>query len=124
MESSRCRRSKMRNIFLFALVLAFSLALTPLTGLAAGPADLIDAVQSGNTTAAIKLIEAKVDVNGTSADGTTALHWAVHNADAGMVDRLIKAGANVNVKNEYGLAPIVEAANVGNTAILESLLKA
>src|SRR6185369_5733686 len=100
------------NTLLFILVLA------------AGPADLIDAVQSGNTTAAIKLIEAKVDVNSKSADGTTALHWAVNNADAGMVDRLIKAGANVNVKNEFGLAPIVEAANVGNTAILESLLKA
>jgi ankyrin repeat protein len=110
----------MRNILLIAL----ALVLASLTGFAAGPADLIDAVQSGNTTAAIKLIEAKVDVNSKSADGTTALHWAVHNADAGMVDRLIKAGANVNVKNEFGLAPIVEAANVGNTAILESLLKA
>src|SRR5690348_9612118 len=90
MESSRCRRSKMRNISLFALVLA----LTSLTGLAAGSADLIDAVQSGNTAAAIKLIDAKADVNAVSADGTTALHWAVHNADAGLVDRLIKAGAN------------------------------
>ena len=109
----------MRKVFIFAL----ALALTSIKGLAAGPADLIDAVQSGNTAAAIKLIEAKVDVNGTSADGTTALHWAVHNADAGMVDRLIKAGANVNVKNEYGLAPIIEAATVGNTAILENLLK-
>ena len=49
------------------------------TALAAGPADLIDAVQTGNTAAAIKLIDQKVNVNGTSADGTTALHWAVHN---------------------------------------------
>jgi uncharacterized protein len=94
------------------------------SALAAGPADLIEAVQSGNTAVAIKLIDQKVNVNGTSPDGTTALHWAVHNADADMVDRLIRAGANVNTKNEYGVTPISEAASVGNTAVLEKLLKA
>jgi ankyrin repeat protein len=91
---------------------------------AATSADLIDAVQTRNSTAAIKLLDQKVNVNGTSPDGTTALHWAVHNADADMVERLIKAGAAVNVKNEFGLSPIIEAANVGNTAIMEKLLKA
>ena len=107
------------------LSLVFVLSLASVAAFAAaGPADLVDAVQAGNTAAAIKLIDAKVNVNGTAADGTTALHWAVHNADADMVDRLIRAGANVNVKNEYGASPIVEAANVGNTAVIEKLLKA
>jgi len=54
------------------------------TGWAAGPADLIDAIQARNTSSAIKLLDQKVNVNSTTADGTTALHWAVHNADADM----------------------------------------
>lgn len=110
----------MRRIFLLVLALAFACG----TALAAGPADLIDAVQSGNTAAAIKLIDQKVNVNGTASDGTTALHWAAHNADAELVDRLIRAGANVNVKNEFGTTPISEAASVGDNAVLEKLLKA
>ncbi len=110
----------MRHVLLLLLVMAAACG----TSLAAGPADLIDAVQTGNTAAAIKLIDARVNVNGTSADGTTALHWAVHNADAEMVDRLIRAGAEVNIKNEYGVSPIIEAANVGNTSVIEKLLKA
>jgi len=57
-------------------------------------------------------------------DGTTPLHRAVHNNDAAAVDRLIKAGANVNARNEYGATAILEAVDSGNTAILEKLLKA
>lgn len=106
----------------FWLVVLLIVACRPV--LAAGPADLIDAIQAGNTAAAIKLLDQKANVNATSPDGTTALHWAVHNADAEMVERLIRAGANVNVKNEFGTTPISEAVNVGNTAVLEKLLKA
>ncbi|HET9216026.1 MAG TPA: ankyrin repeat domain-containing protein, partial [Terriglobia bacterium] len=109
----------MRNVFSLALVLSMACATAW-----AGPAELVDAVQARNTAAAIKLLDQKVNVNGTSPDGTTALHWAVHNADADMVDRLLRAGANVNAKNEFGTTPISEAVNVGNTAVLEKLLKA
>jgi ankyrin repeat protein len=110
----------MRKLFMAGLVLSVACA----TVFAATSADLIDAVQTKNAAAAIKLLDQKVNVNGTTADGTTALHWAVHNSDIDMVDRLIKAGATVNVKNEFGLSPIIEATNVGNTAIIEKLLKA
>jgi ankyrin repeat protein len=57
-------------------------------------------------------------------DGTTPLHWAVHNSDSAGVDRLIKAGADVNAKNDYGSTPISEAVEAGNPVILEKLLKA
>jgi uncharacterized protein len=110
----------MRRAQSIALVVAFACG----SALAAGPADLIDAVQTRNTTAAIKLIDQKVNVNGTTSDGTTALHWAVHNADVDMVDRLIRAGANVNTRNEFGTTPMSEAVNVGDTAVLEKLVKA
>src|SRR5439155_7592017 len=35
-----------------------------------------------------------------------------------------QAGADINVKNEYGVTPLSEAAVNGNTAIIEKLLKA
>lgn len=89
-----------------------------------GQANLVDAIQTGNRSAALKLIDQKVDVKAATADGTTALHWAAHNGDADLVDRLIKAGANVNAKNEFGSTPIVEAALSNSSAIIASLLKA
>jgi uncharacterized protein len=57
-------------------------------------------------------------------DGTTPLHWAVHNNDVATVDRLIKSGADVNAKNEFGATPMSEAAANGNTTIIEKLLNA
>lgn len=111
----------MRKFFVLLLVLAVA---SINAWAAAGPADLIDAVQAGNAAAAIKLIDQKVNVNGATADGTTALHWAAHNANADLVERLIRAGANVNAKNEWGSTPIFEAATAGSTAVLEKLLKA
>src|SRR5262245_15521132 len=59
-----------------------------------------------------------------SPDGTTPLHWAVHNNEASSVDRLIKAGANVNARNEYGATPLSEAVANLNTAIIAKLLNA
>jgi ankyrin repeat protein len=59
-----------------------------------------------------------------ATDGTTPLHWAVHRNDIATVERLIKEGANVNAKNDYGATPMSEAAANGNTEIIEKLLKA
>jgi ankyrin repeat protein len=87
-------------------------------------ATLIDAVQTGNRAAAVKLIDQRVDVKTPASDGTTALHWAAHNGDADLVDRLIKAGATVNAKNEFGSTPLVEAALSNSTAVIDTLLKA
>jgi len=57
-------------------------------------------------------------------DGTTALHWAVHNNDKPLVERLLKAGANVNARNDYGATPLAEAAVLADPVLLERLLKA
>jgi ankyrin repeat protein len=72
------------------------------------------------------LLEAKPrpDVNVRTADGTSALHWAVYHNDVDLVGRLIAAGANVNVKNDYGATPLSEAAVVGNVQVLKKLLSA
>ena len=57
-------------------------------------------------------------------DGTTPLHWAVHNTDLEAADQLIRAGANVSAKNDYGVTPMSEAALIGNPAMIERLLSA
>ena len=58
------------------------------------------------------------------ADGTTPLHMAVHNDDVSAVDRLIRSGADVNAKNDYGATPMSEAAITGNVAVMKHLLEA
>ena len=112
-----------------ALTIAVSLTLAAAVAEAAGPAvprdtRLIDAVKAGNATAAAALIQKKVDVNATEADGTTALHWAVRNDDAPLVDRLLKAGANPKAANRYGVTPIALACENGSAPIVGRLLKA
>jgi ankyrin repeat protein len=85
---------------------------------------LVDAVKSGNRTAALALIEQRVNVNAAESDGTTALHWAVHHNDLDLAQRLVRAGANAKTKNDFNATPMSEAATVGNAAMIELLLKA
>src|SRR6266404_2309317 len=58
------------------------------------------------------------------ADGATALHWAAYRSDAESAAALIRAGANVNAKNKYGVTPLALAADQGSAALLDILLKA
>jgi ankyrin repeat protein len=97
---------------------------TVLALLLAGAAPLVDAVKAGDKATALALIDKRVDVNVPEADGTTALHWAVHQNDLELAERLIRAGAKVNAKNDYGATPMSEAAVTGTAAIIETLLKA
>jgi len=72
---------------------------------------------------ALALLQQNV-VNKTEADGTTSLHYAVRNDDAPLVDRLIRAGADVKAANRYGITALYLACVNGNAAIIEKLLKA
>jgi ankyrin repeat protein len=74
--------------------------ITVLTLLLVGATPLVDAVKSGDKAAALALIERRADVNAPETDGTTALHWAVHQNDLDLAERLLRAGAKVNVKND------------------------
>ena len=113
--------------------LAWGVAVAALaTGLTAAPAaeaaarrgvPLIDAVRAGDSDAVRAIVaEPSTDVNGTEADGATALHWAAHGDDLDLVNLLIGAGADVTAANRYGVQPIALAAENGNAAILEALL--
>jgi len=63
-------------------------------------------------------------VNHRDPDGSTPLQWAVYDVNAAEVRRLLKAGADVSLANNYGASPMSLAAEVGNTEILKLLLDA
>jgi ankyrin repeat protein len=100
------------------------LAVASIPTLVSAAEELLRAAQSNDATVALAAIEDGVDVNARSADGTTALHWAVYNGNAALVERLIAAGADVTVANEFGSTPLAEAATVGNAAVIRALLEA
>ena len=64
------------------------------------------------------------DVNKRAVDGSTPLQWAVYEGNVAEVRRLIKAGANVSLANNYGATPMSLAAEAGNTEIIKMLLDA
>jgi ankyrin repeat protein len=102
----------------FGLVLAFA------AGAAAAQGALIDAARNGDHAAAMGLLAERADPSQPESDGTTPLHWAVHHDDAELVRRLLEAGAQVAVANDYGATPMAEAAVVANVAVLGALLDA
>jgi ankyrin repeat protein len=96
-------------------------------GFAAGaPAiNLVDAARKGDAQAVGALLRQKaVDVNMTAIDGTTALHWAVQHEDAAMTLMLVRAGADAQAPNRYGVRPLWMAAASGNAAVVKLLLDA
>jgi ankyrin repeat protein len=56
------------------------------------------------------------------ASGSTPLLIAASNNDAAQVTRLLKAGANPNVRNRLNTTPLLEAAFHANTDIIRALL--
>jgi ankyrin repeat protein len=106
-------------------IIVFVALASAVFGASVGPnGKLVDAVRTGNRTAAIALLQQKVNVNAAEADGTTALAWATRQDDADLVERLIRAGADVKAGNRYSVTPLSLACINGNAAIIEKLLKA
>jgi ankyrin repeat protein len=64
------------------------------------------------------------DVNKRGVDGSTPLQWAVFHDDVAEAQRLLKAGANVKLANNYGASPMTLASEIGNPAMIKLLLDA
>lgn len=82
---------------------------------------LIEHIKAGDLTAATALLN-EPDV--TSQDGTTALHWAVNDANLAAVKLLLEHGANPSLANRYGAAPLFTAVTGGDAHIVNALLEA
>ena len=70
--------------------------------------------ESQDKAALRALIKQKADVNAVMPDGATALHWAAHWDDLESASLLLKAGANVNAKNDYEVTPLALAVENGS----------
>ena len=92
--------------------------------LATGPLPLIDAVKNVDREAVRSLLKQGANVNGTQADGTTALHWASYRDDLESADLLIRSGANVNARNDLGATPLWAACQNGSESMVRRLLTA
>lgn len=90
----------------------------------ASAANLVDAVRDRDAFAFRALLERKADVNATSPDGATALHWAAELDEVETAKALVHAGADVKAVNRYGVTPLTLACTNGNASLIELLLKA
>src|SRR5689334_17093502 len=66
----------------------------------------------------------KQDVDKRNPDGSTPLQWAVYNGDVAEAKRLLRAGADPKLANNYGATPMTLAAEVGNADLIGLLLEA
>ena len=64
-----------------------------------------------------------VDVNARNPDGSTPLQWAVYEVDAAKVERLLDAGADPSIANNYGATPMGLAAEVAHTEDPEAVAR-
>src|ERR1700730_2382712 len=107
----------------FVAVIAVLLAGT--SAVVAADTTLLDAAESGDHAAALRLVSAKgTGVSTTRADDSTAVMYAAANGDLELVRALLKAGANVKLKNQFGTSALTEAAIIGSAPIIDALLKA
>jgi ankyrin repeat protein len=116
------------------LLLALALALAGVLAHADSPvvepienvAPLVVAARANDASAVRGLLAAqpRPDVNQRTADGTSALHWAVYHGDTDLVAALLAAGAAANARNDYGSTPMSEAAIRGDVKLLRALLAA
>jgi uncharacterized protein len=104
--------------------MAVSAIVVAVSAWAASSMRVVDAVKSGDRATVLVLIIQHADVNEPELDGTTALDWAVRMDDLDLADRLLAAGARVDVANRYGITPLYLACSNGSAPMIEKLLKA
>ena len=100
------------------------LLLTAALGMVAHGATVLDAVKRNDGAGLRTLLADRADPNDADADGTTALHWAVHQGESEVAAALLNAGATVDAPNRYGVRPLYLAAENGDTSMTHALLEA
>jgi len=90
----------------------------------AEPNGMLEAVRAGRTVDLRRFLAAGSDPDAAEADGTSALHWAVHHGDLDAVATLLSAGAAADRANRYGVRPSFLAAENGDASTLQMLIEA
>ena len=104
---------------------AWMMAAAPAATRSAVDTALLEAVESGDHAAAMRLLSAKgANVNSVGADGATPIMYAAANNDLELVRAMIKAGANVKLASQFGTSALTEAAIIGSAPVISALLKA
>jgi ankyrin repeat protein len=94
------------------LIVGILLTLIALPALAQTPKGaLASLIETGNRKAALERIRTGADVNEAQPDGTRPIHWAVQKVDYELLAALIAKKATLNVRNEFGITPIAQAAD-------------
>jgi ankyrin repeat protein len=91
---------------------------------AAERGSLLDVAKHGTAAELRQFLARDAEANEADADGTTALHWAVHRGDLDAAGALLAAGAAADAANRYGVRPAYLAAENGDAAMLRALLQA
>ena len=102
-----------------ALLAASALAAA---SIAAEPEAMLAALKAGDSSKLQNFLDDGADPGSTEADGTSALHWAVHHGDTDAVSTLLNAGASAEAENRYGVRPAELAAENGDAGVLQLLL--
>jgi ankyrin repeat protein len=84
----------------------------------------LEAIQRGDREALRSLVEQQVDMNGSRANGETALQWAAYQDDLETVEVLIGAGADLDAANEYGITALSLACTNRSDPMVRMLLQA
>lgn len=90
----------------------------------AEPDPLLIAARDGTLEDVNGHLSAGADPDAAEADGTSALHWAVHRGELESAILLLDAGAAVDHPNRYGVRPSYLAAENGDATMLQALLDA
>lgn len=91
--------------------------------------ELMAAAYAGDLARVQQLLATGADVNATDDSGWTALMKACYNTEqkrgfADVVQALIDAGADIEAPIGYGVRPLMLAAGYGETAVVDTLLRA
>lgn len=92
-----------------------------------GEPTLVAAVRTGDTARWQQLLasaDGRRAASQATADGMTALHWAVHRSDARATAALLEAGATPTAATRYGVTPLALACTNGHVEIIGQLLAA
>jgi ankyrin repeat protein len=96
----------------------------PMASFGASDLRVLEAARRGDERAVRGLLAAGAPAGTAEADGSTALHIAVHNGSAAITDMLIAAGADPKLATRYNVTPLALAAANGDTVMIERLLRA